>query len=115
MRIYLRIIFTGGKAMAKKNHPYQRYYLKVRPFLKSKREEFQMVGLNAVTAEDIWGTLTKNKWKRPQENIHLHELVADIVTFSSNQFMTFQMVEAYKSPNLLEPLSEEELKELFKE
>ncbi|MFE4238763.1 post-transcriptional regulator [Peribacillus butanolivorans] len=101
--------------MTKKNHPYQRYYVKVRPFLKSKREEFQMVGLNAVTEEDIWATLTKNKWKRPQENIHLHELVADIVTFSSNQFMTFQMVEAYKSPNLFEPLSEEELKELFKE
>jgi hypothetical protein len=29
--------------------------------------------------------------------------------------MTFQMVEAYKSPNLFEPLSEEELKELLKE
>ncbi|MGM9956363.1 MAG: post-transcriptional regulator [Peribacillus sp.] len=101
--------------MKKKNHPYQRYYLKVRPFLKSKCEEFEMIGLEAVTVEDLWSTLTDMKWKRPQESVHLHELVADIVTFSSNQFMSFQMVQAYKSPNLFAPLSEEELKELLKE
>ena len=40
--------------MTKKNHPYQRYYFKVRPFLKIKLEEFTMVGLNEVTVEDIW-------------------------------------------------------------
>ena len=72
-----------------------------------------MIGLHAVTEQDIWSTLTKIKWKHPQTNIHLHELVADIVTFSGNQFMSYQMVEAYKSPNLFEALSEEELKELL--
>ena len=105
-------ILTGGHMMTN-NHPYQQYYVKVRPFLKSKIEEFRMIGLRAVTEEDIWSTLVKMKWKHPQPDIHLHELVADITTFSSNQFMSYQMVEAYKSPNLFKALTEEELKELL--
>ncbi len=100
--------------LMKKNHPYQRYYFKVKPALKIKLEEFTMLGLNEVVVEDIWNYLTDKKWKNPQENIHLYEIVADILSLSSNQFMAFQMVEAYKGPGMFEPLSEEELKELLK-
>lgn len=98
----------------KMNHPYQRYYFKVKPALKMKLEEFTMLGLNEVVIEDIWDYLTIKKWKKPQENIHLYEIVADILALSSTQFMTYQVVEAYKAPSLFEPLSEEELKELLK-
>lgn len=103
----------GGEGMTKK-HPYQRYYLKVKPALKIKLEEFIMLGLNEVKMEDIWDCLILKKWKKPQENIHLYEIVADILSLSSNQFMTYQVVEAYKAPSLFETLSEEELKELLK-
>jgi hypothetical protein len=98
-----------------KNHPYQRYYFKVKPALKIKLEEFIMLGLNEVTEENIWTSLTRKKWKKPEEHIHIYEIVADILSLSSNQFMTFQMVEAYKAPSLFEPLSEGELKELLRE
>ena len=98
----------------KKNHPYQRYYFKVKPALIIKLEELTMIGLNEVTIEDIWAYLTSKKWKNPQENIHLYEIVADILSLSSNQFMTYQVVEAYKAPSLFKSLSEEELKELLK-
>lgn len=73
-----------------------------------------MIGLKEVTVEAIWTYLTHKKWKKPQGNIHLYEIVADILSLSSNQFMTYQVVEAYKAPSLFEPLSEEELKELLK-
>ncbi len=95
-------------------HPYQQFYTKVRPVIESKLEEFRMVGLAAVTEEDVWSYLTNKKWKRPQEGIHIHELVSDILSLTSNQFMTYQMVEAYKSPNIFAPISENELKELLK-
>ncbi|MFJ8245634.1 post-transcriptional regulator [Peribacillus asahii] len=97
------------------NHPYQRYYLKVKPALKSKREEFRMLGLHAVTEADIWSYLTDKTWKRPQETIRIHEIVADILALSSSQFMTFQMIAAYKAPSLFEPLSSEELKDLLRD
>lgn len=96
-----------------KNHPYQRYYFKVKPALKIKLEEFSMLGLKEIVVEDIWNYLTTKKWKKHQENIHLYEIVADILALSSSQFMTYQVVEAYKAPSLFEPLSEEELKELL--
>ena len=98
----------------KQNHPYQRYYFKVKPALKIKLEEFIILGLNEVVMDDIWKYLTSKKWKKPQENIHLYEIVADILSLSSSQFMAYQMVEAYKEPSIFEPLSEEELKELLK-
>ena len=103
-----------GAKLMEKNHPYQRYYFKVKPALNIKLAEFTMLGLNEVVVEDIWNYLTNKKWKKPQENIHLYEIVADILSLSSNQFMAYQVVEAYKAPSLFEPLSEEELQELLK-
>lgn len=98
----------------KNNHPYQRYYFKIKPALKIKLEEFVMLGLNEIVVEDIWNYLISKKWKKPQGDIHLYEIVADILALSSNQFMTYQIVEAYRAPSLFAPLSEDELKELLK-
>src|SRR3954466_5507697 len=94
--LFFIVMWNHGGKLMKKNHPYQRYYFKVKPALKIKLEEFTMLGLNEVVVEDIWNYLTDKKWKNPQENIHLFEIVADILSLSSNQFMAFQMVEAYK-------------------
>lgn len=98
----------------KNNHPYQRYYFKIKPALKIKLEEFVMLGLNEIVVEDIWNYLINKKWKKPQGDIHLYEIVADILALSSSQFMTYQVVEAYRAPSLFAPLSEDELKELLK-
>lgn len=95
-------------------NPYQRFFLKVKPALIIKLEELTMLGLKEIAVEDIWNYLIDKKWKNPRENIHLYEIVADILALSSGQFMAYQVVEAYKAPSLFEPLSEDELKELLK-
>lgn len=97
-----------------KQHPYQSYYQKVKPALKSKAEELAVLGLGAVKEEDIWHYLTRKKWKRPQDEIHLYELVNDILTISGSQFMTFVTIEAYKAPDIFGSLSTEEMNELLK-
>lgn len=97
-----------------KQHPYQSYYQKVKPALKSKAEELTLLGLGAMKEEDIWNYLTQKKWKHPQEEIHLYQLVNDILTTSGSQFMTFVTIEAYKAPDIFGSLSTEEMNELLK-
>ncbi|WP_158555864.1 post-transcriptional regulator [Peribacillus glennii] len=94
-------------------HPYQNYYLKVKPALICKAEELSMLGLGAVTEDDIWIYLVQKKWKRPSPEIHLYQLVSDILSISGSQFMTFMTIEAYRGPDLLGKLSQEEMKELL--
>jgi hypothetical protein len=96
-------------------HPYQPYYQKLKPALKNKAEELKILGLGDIKEDEIWLYLTRKKWKRPQDEIHLYELVNDVLTFSSSHFMTFVTIEAYKEPSLLGPLSSKEMKELFKD
>ncbi|MDQ0219336.1 post-transcriptional regulator [Peribacillus cavernae] len=96
-------------------HLYQRFYPALKPALKSKAEELNLLGLGAVKEVEIWMYLTRKKWKRPQEKIHLYELVNDILTINSSQFMTFVTIEAYKAPNIWNDLSSEDLKELLKD
>lgn len=96
-------------------HPYQRFYEILQPALKNKTEELNMLGLGAAKQEEVWSYLIQKKWKRPQEEIHVYELVNDILTISSSQFMSFMTVEAYKAPNLFAELSSEEMKELLKD
>jgi len=90
------------------NHPYQHYYAEVRPFLKSKDEEFRMYGMKEVSVEDIWLCLLKKKWKKPKESTHLYEVVADIISLTSSQYMTYKTVQAYRSISL------DELEEVLK-
>ena len=55
-----------GAKLMKKNHPYQRYYFKVKPALNIKLEEFTMLGLNEVVVEDIWNYLTIKSGRSPK-------------------------------------------------
>jgi Post-transcriptional regulator len=96
-------------------HPYQRYYLRIKPALKSKREEFILLGLQEVTEKDIWESLIKKKWKKPQEEIHLYEIVQNILRLTTSDYMTYKTVEAYRAPNVFTKLTNVELKELLKD
>ncbi|MBA9025697.1 MULTISPECIES: post-transcriptional regulator [Bacillaceae] len=98
-----------------KHHPYQRYFIKVKPVLRNKVEELRLFGLDEVNENELWGCLVSKRWKKPEPDIHIHEIVQDILTLSSNQYMTYKMIEAYTAPNLFEELSSEELKELLKD
>lgn len=66
--------------------------------LKSKVEEFQMLGYDRVTDEDLWKCLKKRKWKKIDSNVRLYELVNDVLTLTANDYMTFLTKEAYQAP-----------------
>ncbi|EMA6341787.1 post-transcriptional regulator [Bacillus cytotoxicus] len=66
--------------------------------LQSKIEEFQMIGYDQVTIEDIWKYLKLKKWKKVDSNVRLYELVNDILKLTANEYMTYLTVEAYQAP-----------------
>jgi hypothetical protein len=96
-------------------HPYQAYYGQMLPALKNKKEELQLLGFDAVKEEDIWQCLIKKKWKKPIEDIHIYEIMDDILSLAPGTFLTFTTIEAYKGPSLLDGNSLEELAELFRD
>ncbi|PLR93746.1 post-transcriptional regulator [Bacillus sp. T33-2] len=77
-------------------HMYEQFYGKVKPALESKLEEFSMLGYGTVTEKELWDYLTKKKWKKPKEDVHVYEIVADILSVQPGQFMNYATVEAFK-------------------
>jgi hypothetical protein len=110
-----KIFFLTEASFLENQHPYQRYYLRIKPALKSKREEFILLGLQEVTEKDIWESLIKKKWKKPQEDIHLYEIIQNILSLTTSDYMTYKTVEAYRAPNVFTGLTNVELKELLKD
>lgn len=94
-------------------HKYEVFHQDVQPALKSKKEEFTMLGYEGVTEQEIWIFLTRKKWKKPKNDIRLYEIVADILSIQPGEYMNFVTIEAFKFGNLsLE--DEEERRELLK-
>ncbi|WP_240189811.1 post-transcriptional regulator [Bacillus sp. P14.5] len=103
-----------GKYMNVLKHPYSHFYDDVKPALISKVEEFEVLGYGKATVESLWTYLLKKKWKKPKEEIRMFELVSDILSVKAGEYMSFETVEAYRSPNWFSDLNEDELKELLK-
>ncbi|WP_459499304.1 post-transcriptional regulator [Bacillus sp. C1] len=66
--------------------------------LESKVEEFQLIGYDRVTTDDIWKCLKSKKWKKIDSEVKLYELVNDVLTLTGNEYMTYLTVEAYQEP-----------------
>jgi hypothetical protein len=66
--------------------------------LESKVEEFQMLGYDRVTKEDVWKCLKTRKWKKVDSDVRLYELVNDVLTLTANDYMTFLTMKAYQAP-----------------
>lgn len=97
----------------KHDHMYEQFRKNVRPAIKSKLEELEMLGYGAVTEKEMWEYLVSKKWKKPKENTRLYEIVADILAVKPGEYMNFATVEAFKQSSL--SLSdEEERRELLK-
>ncbi|MCD7032954.1 post-transcriptional regulator [Metabacillus sp. GX 13764] len=77
-------------------HPAELYHQHVMPFLKSKLEEFKIIGYNHVTEKQLWDFLTSRKWKTMREPF-VHELVRDIMSVKPGDFMNHTTVESFKS------------------
>jgi hypothetical protein len=94
-------------------HPYDHFEVVVQPALQSKLEELNFLGYGTYHESQLWNFLTKKKWKKPKETINLYEVVQDILSVKSGDFMSFQTVEALKSTDFSFN-NEEEWKELLK-
>lgn len=80
----------------KMNHDLDRFRTEVQPAMKSKLEEFRLLGYEAVREEELWKFLLMKKWRKKQEGMKLFEIVNDIMTVKIGEFMNYSTVEAFK-------------------
>lgn len=86
----------------------------VEPALTSKVEEFQLLGYETITEDDIWTYLKNKKWKKQKHQPRLHEIVADIMKVTAGEFMNYVTVETIKQDAVFDFSDEELRKELLK-
>ncbi|MCT2537992.1 post-transcriptional regulator [Aquibacillus koreensis] len=65
------------------------------PVLDSKVDEFKLLGYSRTTVDDIWNCLTQKVWKGDPDK-RLHEVTQDIFHLSSNIYMSYLTIHAYK-------------------
>ncbi|KAB7708655.1 competence protein ComN [Bacillus aerolatus] len=94
-------------------HPYEKYFQHLLPALKSKVEEFRLLNYGTIDIPSLWEYLTRKKWRKPVEDVHMYQLVADIVSTMPGDYMNYATIESYRSTNWLEEISKEELQELL--
>lgn len=81
------------------HHEYERFRELVSPALKSKVSEFQILGYEKVSEQEVWNFLITKMWRKVKEDIHLYEIIQDILGVQIGQFMNFATVEAFKAPD----------------
>lgn len=94
-------------------HKYDHFRNQVQPALKSKLEEFELLGYGTVLEDTLWKFLAKKKWKKPKEEMKLFEIVQDILSVDAGEYMSFVTVEAFKESEFYF-VNGDDLKELLK-
>ncbi|MFX3624531.1 MAG: post-transcriptional regulator [Ectobacillus sp.] len=84
--------------MVVKEHPVDAYREQLKVVLESKVEEFQILGYDQVTAQEIWDCLKSKKWKKRTEEPKLYQLVNDVLSLSTSDYMTYITMAAYQAP-----------------
>ncbi len=84
--------------MEVERHSVDFYKQQVEPVLQSKMEEFILMGYDRVSLQEIWDCLHKKKWKKKEDKF-LHEVVADILSLSVGDYMSYLTIEAFKAPD----------------
>ena len=69
-----------------KSHEYDRFRIEVQPALRSKLEEFFVLGYGSINEDGLWEFLTKKKWKKTKEDIRLYEVVDDILSVKLEKY-----------------------------
>lgn len=82
----------------------------VKPAIKSKLEEFILLGYEDVSEEKLWVFLKNKKWKKTPE-LSVHEVVRDVLGLKIGEFMNYATVESFKGADWFES---EEGKDLLK-
>lgn len=94
-------------------HDYERFHTTVKPALRSKVEEFNLLGYGTIHEEQLWDFLKSKKWKKMKEDKRLYEIVDDIMSLKLGEYMNYASVEALKLSDFSFD-NEEDLKELLK-
>ncbi|NHM30444.1 post-transcriptional regulator [Neobacillus terrae] len=94
-------------------HMYDYYRNQIKPALESKLEEFRLLGYETVTEDELWNFLIRKRWKKPEEDKKLYEIVQDILAVKVSDYMGFAAIEAYKNPEF-SLKDERDWKELLK-
>ncbi|WP_308170358.1 post-transcriptional regulator [Neobacillus sp. 114] len=92
---------------------YGQFRTQVKPAMVSKLEEFRLLGYDSISETELWGYLTKKKWRKVTDEKKLYEIIQDILSIKVSDYISFATIETYKTAELsLE--DEEEWKELLK-
>ncbi|MDF2038754.1 post-transcriptional regulator [Bacillus sp. CMF12] len=94
-------------------HEYDYFRITVKPALESKLDEFRLLGYKKVTEQELWGFLTKKKWKKPKENVRLFEIVEEVMEVKVSEYIHYATIEAFKEADFAFE-NEEERRELLK-
>lgn len=94
-------------------HDYERFHTTVQPALRSKVEEFGLLGYGTIHEEQLWDFLKSKKWKKVKEDKKLYEIVDDILSLKLGEYMNYASVEALKLSDFSFD-NEEDLRELLK-
>lgn len=97
-------------------HPYEKYRQEMYPALKSKQEEFDLLGYPDITEEDIWTYLIQKKWKKVDADARQYEIIQDIMRVKVSDYMLFATTAALvEGENMKKDIAPglEEFKDLF--
>lgn len=72
----------------------------INPFLISKLEEFQLLGMERVTMDELWGFVLERMKKKKIKEVFLHELVNFIMRLSVNDYLNKIRLEMFKGLDL---------------
>lgn len=97
----------------KSEHVNNRFRLQLQPALKSKLDEFVLLGYKTINEEELWNYLTRKKWKKAKEELKLFELVQQIMEVKISDFIHYATIEAFKASEM-SIITEEERLELLK-
>ncbi|MDP4083388.1 MAG: post-transcriptional regulator [Bacillota bacterium] len=78
------------------SHIYNQFRYQVSPALESKLEEFQMLGYETISVNELWEYLIKKKWKKVKEDIRIYEIIQDILSVKVSDYMSYATIEAFK-------------------
>jgi hypothetical protein len=95
------------------SHVNEHYRTQVQPAMVSKLREFRLLGTDSVTEKDLWEFLVKKKWKKVKDEMRLYEIIQEILSVKTSDYISFATIEAYKTTELSLD-DEDEWKELLK-
>ncbi|MCD8509001.1 MAG: post-transcriptional regulator [Bacillus sp. (in: Bacteria)] len=81
-------------------HDWSDWKRQLEPVLTSKAEEWQLLGYEKVTEEDVWACfMAKLSKLTVPETVTAHWIVGEVFRLKVTEYMNWLTMEAYKGPN----------------